>query len=50
MVSERKVDVKVRKSVCIKGWEVEIIQLHHDILVIKYSGRWKTMELVTRNY
>jgi len=39
MVSERKVDVKVRKSICIKGWEVEIIQLHNNILVIKYSRR-----------
>ena len=28
----------------------EIIQLHHDILVGGHGGRWKTMELVTRNY
>jgi len=24
--------------------------LHHDTLVGGYKGRWKTMELVTRNY
>jgi len=24
--------------------------LHHDILVGGHRGRWKTMELVTRNY
>ena len=29
---------------------VEIIQLHHDILVAGHGGRWKTVELVTRNY
>ena len=28
----------------------EIIQLHHDIPVGGHRGRWKTMELVTRNY
>ena len=28
----------------------EIIQLHHDVLVAGHRGRWKTMELVTRNY
>ena len=29
---------------------VEIVWLHHNVLVAKYKGRWKTMELVTRNY
>ena len=29
---------------------MEIIQLHHDILVVGYGGRWKTTELVMRNY
>ena len=29
---------------------VEIIQLHHDILVAGHRGRWKIVELVTRNY
>jgi len=28
----------------------EIIQLHHDTLVGGHGGRWKTMELITRNY
>ena len=29
---------------------VEIIQLHHDVLVAEYRGRWKTTELIMRNY
>ena len=29
---------------------VEIIQLHHDTLVAEYKERWKTIELVMRNY
>jgi len=29
---------------------VEVIQLHHDVLVAGHGGRWKTVELVTRNY
>ena len=28
----------------------EIIWLHHNILVAEHGGRWKTTELVTRNY
>ena len=28
----------------------EIIQLHHDTPVRGHGGRWKTTELVTRNY
>ena len=28
----------------------EIIWLHHDMLVAEYGGRWKMIELVTRNY
>jgi len=28
----------------------EIIWLHHDILVVGHEGKWKMMELVTRNY
>jgi len=28
----------------------EIIQLHHDVPVAEHGGRWKTVELVTRNY
>jgi len=29
---------------------VEMIQLHHDILVADYGRKWKTIELVMRNY
>ena len=29
---------------------VEIIQLHYDILVARHRGKWKTTELVIRNY
>ena len=29
---------------------VEIIWLYHNILVAGHRGKWKTMELVTRNY
>ena len=28
----------------------EIIWLHHDVLAAGHGGRWKTVELVTRNY
>jgi len=28
----------------------EIIRLHHNTLVEGHGGRWKTAELVTRNY
>ena len=33
-----------------KKLRIEIIQLHYDMLVAGYGGRWKMMELVTRNY
>ena len=33
-----------------KELRVEIIQLHHDVLAAGQRGRWKTVELVTRNY
>jgi len=29
---------------------VEIIWLHHDVPAARYGGRWKMVELVTRNY
>jgi len=29
---------------------VEVIRLHHDVPVAGYGGRWKIVELVTRNY
>ena len=28
----------------------EVIWLHHDVPAAEYGGRWKTVELVTRNY
>ena len=33
-----------------KELRAEVIQLHHDVPVVGYGGRWKTVELVTRNY
>ena len=33
-----------------KELRVEIIQLHHDVPAAEHGGRWKTVELVTRNY
>ena len=30
--------------------KVEIIWLHHNVLAAGHGGRWKTVELVTRNY
>jgi len=30
--------------------KAKVIQLHHDVLVARHRGRWKTVELVTRNY
>ena len=29
---------------------IEIIWLHHDILITGYGGKWKITELVMRNY
>ena len=29
---------------------VEVIQLHHDVPAVGHEGRWKTVELVMRNY
>jgi len=28
----------------------EVIQLHYDVLVAEHGGKWKTVELVMRNY
>ena len=33
-----------------KELRVEIIQLHYDVLVARYEIKWKTTELVMRNY
>jgi len=29
---------------------MEIIRLHHDVPAVEHGGKWKTVELVTRNY
>ena len=44
--------LKGRKVYVLKNEELraEIIQLHHDVLVAGHGDRWKTTELVTRNY
>jgi len=33
-----------------KKLKIEIIWLHHDVPVAEYEERWKTTELVIRNY
>ena len=33
-----------------KRLRIEVIWLHHDTPIADHRGRWKTMELVTRNY
>jgi len=33
-----------------KKLRVEIIQLHHNMLIVGHRGQWKMVELVTRNY
>ena len=44
--------LKKEKMYMLKDEELraEIIQLHHDVPVAGYEGRWKMVELVTRNY
>ena len=45
VLKERKVYVPKNEEL-----KAEVIRLHHDILVAGNEGRWKTVELVTRNY
>ena len=45
VLKERKVYVPKDEEL-----RVEIIQLHHDMPAAGHGGRWKTVELVTRNY
>jgi len=44
--------LKERKVYVLKDEELrtEIIQLHHDVLMAEHGGKWKIVELVTRNY
>ena len=45
MLKERKVYVPKDEEL-----RVEVIRLHHNVLAAGHGGRWKTVELVTRNY
>ena len=49
---ERELVLKEGKVYVPKDEELraEVIQLHHDVLAAGHRGRWKTVELVTRNY
>jgi len=49
---EENLMLKESKTYVLKNkvLRVEIIWLHHDIPIAGYKGKWKTMELVTRNY
>jgi len=49
---EEDLVLKERKVYVLKDEElrVEIIQLHYDVPVTGHGGKWKTIELVTRNY
>jgi len=44
--------LKKEKVYILKGKElrVEIIQLHHNVLMVGHEGRWRITELVIRNY
>jgi len=44
--------LKEKKLYVLKNEELraEIIQLHHGVPVAEHGERWKTAELVTRNY
>ena len=33
-----------------KELRLKVIQLYHNILVAKHKGRWRMIELVTKNY
>jgi len=49
---EEDLVLKERKVYVLKDEELraEVIQLHHDIPAAGHEGRWKTVELVMRNY
>ena len=50
--TEEDLVLKEGKIYVLKDEELraEIIQLHHNVPVVEHRGRWKTVELVTRNY
>ena len=45
VLNERKVYVPKNEEL-----RAEVIRLHHDVPAAGHEGRWKTVELVTRNY
>ena len=49
---ERELVLKEEKVYIPKDKELrtKVIQLHYNVLAAGYGGRWKTVELVTRNY
>jgi len=49
---EEELVLKEEKMYVLKNEELraEIIQLHHNVPVVGHGGRWKMVELVTRNY
>ena len=51
MINKRRFGIKKEKVYMLKDKElrVEIIQLHHNVLVIGYRDRQKTMKLVARS-
>ena len=51
MISKRRFGIKKEKVYMLKDKElrVEIIQLHHNVLVIGYRDRQKTIKLVARS-
>jgi len=50
--TEGELVLKEEKMYVLKDEELraEVIQLHHDVPTARHEGRWKTVELVTRNY
>jgi len=49
---EEDLVLKEEKVYMLKDKELraEVIRLHHDVLTARHGGRWKTVELVMRNY
>ena len=44
--------MKERKMYMLKNKKLraEVIWLHHDMPIVGHGRRWKTVELITRNY
>ena len=52
MEDEKEIGIKERKVYVLKDEELrtEIIWLYYDVPMAGHGGKWKTVELVTRNY